>query len=110
MGGVAGSLLLLFLLTPAAALAGGRPWPVQLTRAAGSSEYHGGAPAAPDVGVATGAVWLGGICADRSSGRGFFVGPGVEATLDGANGPYQWPIGGGFWVGCLRRGRIGLIP
>lgn len=107
-------LSILVLLVPAIANAehgqrGRSPVPIQMTLAAGVNYHEDGRPETPG-GVGFGALWIGGSLPLQPWNRtrtGLFVGPGVEGTLDGINGPYEWSAGGGMrfgyaWYGHLR--------
>ncbi len=82
------------------------PLPVQITIAGGANFHDDGRPETPD-GIGQGALWLGGAIPLEpwAPGRsGLFVGPGVEGTVDGVYGPYQWSAGAGMRVGYAWRG------
>ena len=96
--------------TPAPAPAPEGPFPLQLT-------LHGGAHTKSDTfdhrrpSPGFGALWVGGAFHPLSSAaRGLFVGPGLEGTVDGTHGLYQWSIGTGMRLGYTWRDAGDALP
>lgn len=62
--------------------------------------------------IAFAALWLGAALHPfaQSKGSGLFLGPGLEGTVDGATGLYQWSIGTGLRIGHVWRSTGTSLP
>lgn len=83
------------------------PWPLQLNVAGGVVAGDDRRPATPNS-IGFGSLYLG--TAFSRPGRehlsGAFLGGGVEGTVNGNNGPYQWSGGAGLRAGYAWRGGL----